>query len=320
MDKSMLYDATSSDDKPVPGYLLQDIAKQTLSSYPACQQLEEYLVARLAKDNHNIKYKCLVICKAVCRTGRADFKKDMARQVQPIKDCLQYRGPPDPLRGDEVYRRVRELARETLDAIFDSQMPSNTSAVRAQGRIQGMGGGSAPLPQATEAGGSGQRLYDAAMGRMGGGDDSSFSSMGDSRMDGAGGGGGGSGGRSFGNPNFGDPRLEKSWAERAADKVADGIIAGSRMLGVDSIGGQDIRGGRGIQGNGAFDPAFARQQAHADQQFRQGGSSNMGGSGGGGGATTTTAPTAGPAVARACTAPPPPRVEVEVAVAWLVGP
>ena len=36
------------------------------------------------------------------------------------------------------------MAKETVDAIFDSQMPVATSAVAAHGRIQGIGGGSAP--------------------------------------------------------------------------------------------------------------------------------------------------------------------------------
>lgn len=81
--------ATSSDDQPVSGYLLQEISKQTLSSYPACQQLEEFLVSKLASGSANSRYKCLVVIKYVCRSGRNDFKKDMARFVAPIKECLQ---------------------------------------------------------------------------------------------------------------------------------------------------------------------------------------------------------------------------------------
>jgi len=137
MDLNILKESTSADDSPTPGYMLTDIAKSTLSSYPACQQIQEYLLSRLEKPNHNVKYKCLVVIKHICRSGRAEFKKEIGRNVNPIKECLQFRGPPDALRGDEIYRRVRELARETLDAIFDSQMPVTTSTVAAQGRIQG---------------------------------------------------------------------------------------------------------------------------------------------------------------------------------------
>lgn len=37
----------------------------TLANYSACLQLEEYLCSKLAKNNHNTKYKCLLVIK-VC--------------------------------------------------------------------------------------------------------------------------------------------------------------------------------------------------------------------------------------------------------------
>ena len=64
----------------------------TLSNYAACLQLQEYLCNKLTKNNHNVKYKCLVIIKHVARTGRPDFKKDMAKNVEVIKDCLRKGG------------------------------------------------------------------------------------------------------------------------------------------------------------------------------------------------------------------------------------
>jgi hypothetical protein len=42
---------------------------------------------------------------------------------------LEFRGPPDPLRGDEIYKRVRDAATDALEAIFDSTAPVTTSAV-----------------------------------------------------------------------------------------------------------------------------------------------------------------------------------------------
>ena len=83
----------------------------------------------------------------VCRNGRPEFKKDIGRNLEPIKECLQFKGPPDPLRGDEIYKRVRDLAKETLEAIFDSQAPVVTSSVAASNRIQGIGGGDVMEPQ-----------------------------------------------------------------------------------------------------------------------------------------------------------------------------
>lgn len=82
MDKSMLARATSSDDSPTPGYMYGEISKMSLSSYDACKELEDYLINRLKRNNHNVKYKCLMIIKHVCRTGRAEFKRDLQRQTE----------------------------------------------------------------------------------------------------------------------------------------------------------------------------------------------------------------------------------------------
>ena len=91
----------------------------TIASYQACTQLEDFLLSRITKSNHNIKYKCLQIIKVinsdrlinidiicthvvecfyyyvllfwqhVCRSGRPEFKRDMGRSTGPIKDCLR---------------------------------------------------------------------------------------------------------------------------------------------------------------------------------------------------------------------------------------
>lgn len=37
--------------------------------------------------------------------GRAEFKMSVQREAQLIKDCLTFSGPPDTLRGEEIYRR-----------------------------------------------------------------------------------------------------------------------------------------------------------------------------------------------------------------------
>ena len=243
MEKSMLNEATSADDSPTPGYMLSDISKQTLANYTACVQLQEYLAFRVKKDNHNVKYKCLIIIKHVCRTGRAEFKKEMGRNIEAIKECLQYKGPPDPLRGDEIYKRVRDAAKEAIDAIYDSQMPTTTSAVAASNRIQGMGGGyvedstNKPKPNSsifnsvssvlgnfrndTDAAYTGHAGATSSF--VGGASNDSYrdnsnynkssapygtSTMSTSGMVG------------LGNPNFKDPREEKSFLERAQESAA----------------------------------------------------------------------------------------------------
>ena len=165
----MMAKATYPDDTPTPGYLLTDIAKLTVANYTASVQLIEFLVARIKKDNHNIKFKCLQLIRHVCRAGRPDFKREMGRNIDVVKECLQYRGegsihtssypplisqpypppvhliynpgPPDPLTGDKMYERVRLAAKEAIEAIFDSQMPVTSSALQQSNHMGGIGGG-----------------------------------------------------------------------------------------------------------------------------------------------------------------------------------
>ena len=137
MDKAMAQKATASDDSPIPGYMYGEFAKQTLASYEACRQLEEYLLKRIVNKNPNVKLKSLLIMKHVALKGRPDFKRDLMRSLGPIKDCLQFSGPPDPLRGDEVYVKIRATAREALEAITTND-PLASAGVGAD-RIQGLG-------------------------------------------------------------------------------------------------------------------------------------------------------------------------------------
>lgn len=50
----------------------------------------------------------------------------------------EFRGPPDPLKGDEYYRRVRDSAKECLDAIYDTDNAPGLGGMGMSGRIQSM--------------------------------------------------------------------------------------------------------------------------------------------------------------------------------------
>ena len=135
-DRSLLARATEGTRAPTPGYLYLDIAKNAASSPMAAQEIARYLTNRLAsKHNANIKYKCLkVIAKtAESPVTRGQFKRAVVQDPQSvgaIKEALQFRGPPDPARGDEPFQRVREAAKEALDAIY-SDNPTSLSVPSA---------------------------------------------------------------------------------------------------------------------------------------------------------------------------------------------
>ncbi|KAF1776403.1 Armadillo-type fold [Phytophthora cactorum] len=151
MDKALLTRATSKDDTPTPGYLYGEIARMTQHSYDTCTKVQDFLISRVKNKHHTIKYKALQVIKHVCREGRVDFKREMQKHIPTIKECLQFRGVPDPLKGDEYYRRVREAAKEVLDAIYDTDNAPGLGGMGMSARIQGVGAN----PNDNGGGGSG---------------------------------------------------------------------------------------------------------------------------------------------------------------------
>eukprot|EP00531_Pseudo-nitzschia_arenysensis_P021429 CAMPEP_0116138132 /NCGR_PEP_ID=MMETSP0329-20121206/12616_1 /TAXON_ID=697910 /ORGANISM="Pseudo-nitzschia arenysensis, Strain B593" /LENGTH=765 /DNA_ID=CAMNT_0003633089 /DNA_START=151 /DNA_END=2445 /DNA_ORIENTATION=- len=188
MDRQLLSRATDSSEAPTPGYMYIDIAKNAAGNPQTCADVAKYLVGRLSsKNNPNVKFKCLkVIAKtAVSPYLRGQFKRCMSqdpRAMAAIKEAAQFRGAPDPVRGDAPNEKVRTAAKEALDAIYSDTPASDPSS----------------------AGGSFASSVSSSYGNPAGG----F---------GGGGGGGYSGGapgggprrmEGIGNPMFKDPRLE----------------------------------------------------------------------------------------------------------------
>ena len=99
MDRGLLARATAADDNPDAGYLYGEIAKMTRASFDVCSKVEEYLAKRCANKNANVKLKALVVIRHVAEKGAPQFKQQMVRRLPVIKDCQQFSGPPDPLRG-----------------------------------------------------------------------------------------------------------------------------------------------------------------------------------------------------------------------------
>jgi hypothetical protein len=114
----------------------------------------------------SVKWKTLLVMKQVSKSGRMEFRRTLARHTDSVKACLQFRGPPDPLRGDEPYRKVHTAAKEALEAILDTSAPAHSAATSARtmaslssgpaspgGLSGGDGGGAASFARAAALGG-----------------------------------------------------------------------------------------------------------------------------------------------------------------------
>lgn len=82
----------------------------------------------------------------------------MTAQHQAIRDCFNFTGPLDPLKGDAVYVAIQSTARETVDNLFNDALRNRNDSVRPVDSFAGAGVGSAAATAAPVTGmGGGSR-------------------------------------------------------------------------------------------------------------------------------------------------------------------
>ncbi|BDA40999.1 probable AP-4 complex accessory subunit Tepsin at N-terminal half [Coccomyxa sp. Obi] len=196
-------EATSSNDDVTPVYVLEELWQLVQSLPPDGNAfLVECAKRRLKSKSPIVKQKTLRMIKHICGKGSSDFKRGFQKQAAPVRELTHYKGEPDPFKGDVLNQRVRDSAKEALDAIFAATaLNPPTTPAPLQSRIQGFGGGSSDSISSTSSRGPG--------GGLGG-----SSATGSSRMTG-----------------FGNPKLEGSTGGSTG-----GVTSPKSLLG--SIGGK----------------------------------------------------------------------------------
>eukprot|EP01090_Pellita_catalonica_P012120 TRINITY_DN256_c0_g2_i1.p1 TRINITY_DN256_c0_g2~~TRINITY_DN256_c0_g2_i1.p1 ORF type:complete len:581 (-),score=84.98 TRINITY_DN256_c0_g2_i1:44-1786(-) len=146
--------ATSDDETPTPFYVLKDITDITHKSMKDSQYLMDYLLNRLAKNSSPaVKLKCLRVLRHVIEHGDATFRRDMARRLDVVRECINFRGPEDAVYGFSPYKLVQDEAKIVVNVIFTteesnssktkfySHMESNESQSGGKKVMTGFGGG-----------------------------------------------------------------------------------------------------------------------------------------------------------------------------------
>ena len=85
-----------------------------------------------------------------------DFQREMSAHHQVIRDCFNFTGPLDPLKGDSVYVAIQSTARETVDNLFNETLRNRNDTVRPVDAFAGASMGSA-APTAVKGMGGGSR-------------------------------------------------------------------------------------------------------------------------------------------------------------------
>ncbi|OWZ17638.1 hypothetical protein PHMEG_0008391 [Phytophthora megakarya] len=119
MNRHALAEATSLHDGPVPVYLMEEIANSTKTSDRDAEKIADYMLGRLNKSNLTVKLKALQIISFCIREGGSAFTEAVREEEQELSAYLQFSGPPDPVYGDEKYRRIRVASQEALVCLND---------------------------------------------------------------------------------------------------------------------------------------------------------------------------------------------------------
>ncbi|KAK7271932.1 hypothetical protein RJT34_28210 [Clitoria ternatea] len=143
--------ATSDEDKVTPVYKLDEICELLRSSHPSIvKELSEFILKRLDHKSPIVKHKALRLIKYAIGKSSAEFKREMQRHSVAIRQLLQYKGQLDPLKADALNKAVRDIAQETISAIFSSEDDNSkslpASSTDLNRRIQGFGNTSFQAP------------------------------------------------------------------------------------------------------------------------------------------------------------------------------
>lgn len=117
IDWQKLYEATSTSNKPTPGYLFNEIVHDVSHCHPhRIQAVADYLADCVDGDHAHVKLKALFVIKTVAYRV-PPFCGCMQERLSSVEAAAAFSGPPSALYGDEPYRLVREAADGALQVL-----------------------------------------------------------------------------------------------------------------------------------------------------------------------------------------------------------
>ena len=112
--------------QPYTAHLVDELCSAIRNmSIPQIDGCAEYLSSRCQSKSLNVKTKALRAIKMFCQKAPPEFRRVMSKHSVVVRQCTSHSGPPDPLKGDAPHKQIRELANETVRAIFDASENEN---------------------------------------------------------------------------------------------------------------------------------------------------------------------------------------------------
>ncbi|GIL73671.1 hypothetical protein Vretimale_5445 [Volvox reticuliferus] len=137
-------DVTAAKEDPSPVYLMDELAEMARGSAESSEKIADRIAKRLQNKSPVVKFKALRLIRHLVNKGCAQFQRTMQRHASLIREHIQFKGEPDPFKGDAPNQRVRDAAKEASEALFNTVTAQPVTSLGS--RIQGFGSSAAPPP------------------------------------------------------------------------------------------------------------------------------------------------------------------------------
>eukprot|EP00930_Biecheleria_cincta_P034079 TRINITY_DN23585_c0_g1_i1.p1 TRINITY_DN23585_c0_g1~~TRINITY_DN23585_c0_g1_i1.p1 ORF type:complete len:437 (-),score=116.82 TRINITY_DN23585_c0_g1_i1:83-1393(-) len=139
---SHVYDATSVDEKPTPGYLFKEICTGTQSCPEAVPDLAEYLMKCASGKNPTVALKATLCIRHLAEDVR-EFQRFMRRCPDALQLLASAAEPPRLAISQSIERQdawiAREAAARALRAIIQDNGQKAQQAARVRAKCEGFG-------------------------------------------------------------------------------------------------------------------------------------------------------------------------------------
>ena len=105
---------------PTAVYLMDELAEMARTSPENAEKIAERIGKRLQEKSPVVKFKALRLMRHIIHKGCSQFQRCMQKHANLVRDHVHYKGDQDPYKGDVPNERVRESAKEAVEALFNS--------------------------------------------------------------------------------------------------------------------------------------------------------------------------------------------------------
>ncbi|EAN77712.1 hypothetical protein, conserved [Trypanosoma brucei brucei TREU927] len=136
MDWALFSRAVEDSDEPTPAYIYREVARWTMHDLRLQRKLIDALFTELnTTSSPRVMCKVLRIIKAVCEMGHDGFQQEVQKgsRVAVVKRFVSHGAVPGNAQHSQLCEKVRQTAREAMEAIFGDHQEIRKAAMTSYG-------------------------------------------------------------------------------------------------------------------------------------------------------------------------------------------